>query len=144
MRINNHGLSITKMIIYSAILIIALLFVIRIARQVEENFSANLKEAVKGKITYEIVENTIEEKAVEYIDKYYKNVIGFGTITVTTESLLKHQLLNKIDLQTDNSDTCIGYALVKKDAEENIKADAFIACEQYKTKEFQEWRMKKE
>ena len=144
MKVNNHGLGITKMIIYSVILIIALLFVATIAKQVEENFSENLKASVKGKITYEIVENTIEEKALEYIDKYYKNAIGLGTITVTTENLLKHQFLYKVDLQTDNSDVCVGYAVVKKDAEENIKADAFIECEHYKTKEFQEWRMKKE
>lgn len=140
MKLNNHGLGLKYMILYSVILILAFFFVVVFARQASDGFGDIFKENIKGNITYASIENHIEEVTLSYMKKYYKEEVGLGTITVTIDNLLKYQMLSESDLITSEKDICKGYALVKKESG-SLQAQSFIKCTNYETKDYQSWRI---
>lgn len=140
MKLNNHGLGLKYLIIYSTIIILAVFFIVVFSRQASDGFGDIFKESIKGNITYSTIETNISEKTLVYMKKYYKEEVGLGTITVTTDNLLKYQMLSESDLITSEKDTCKGYALVKK-AGGSLQAQSFIKCTNYETKDYQNWRI---
>lgn len=140
MKLNNHGLGLKYLILYSVIIIMAIFFIVVFSRQASDGFGDIFKESLKGNVTYTTIETNMSEKTLAYMKKYYKEEVGLGTITVTTDNLLKYQMLNEIDLITSEKDTCQGYALVKKN-NGTLQAESFIKCNHYETKNYQSWRM---
>lgn len=141
MKLNNHGMGLKYLILYSAILIIAFLFVIFFGREFNDGLGDVFKSSIKGNVTYATIENNMKEATLSYMKKYYKEEVGLGTITITTDNLLKYQMLNESDLVTSEKDNCKGYALVKKNEEGNLNAESYIQCKNYETKNYQSWRI---
>ena len=129
------------MILCSAILIIAFFFVVAFSMQLMNEFGPSFKESITGKVTYATIERNVTNATLMYMDKYYKNEVGTGTITVLTENLVDYGLLKDMDLVTSEKDNCRGYALVRKNNKEDLEVDAYIMCNDYTTKDFQNWRM---
>ncbi len=140
MKLNNHGLGLKYLILYSVVIIIAIFFIVVFSRQAREGLGDVFKDSIKGNITYSTIEKNLVEKSLAYIEKYYKEEIGLGTITVTTGNLLKFQMLNESDLITSEKDSCKGYALIKKN-NGTLLAESYIKCNNYETKNYQSWRI---
>lgn len=140
MILNNHGLALKYLIIYSVILVLAFLFVVFFSRQMSSCLGDVFKESIKGNITYSSIEETMSEKALSYMKKYYKEEVGLGTITITTDNLLKFQMLNESDLVTSENDICKGYVLIRKN-NGTLDSESFIKCTKYETKNYQSWRI---
>ena len=141
MKLNKHGLGLKYLILYSAIFIIAILFIVFFSKQASEGLGDVFKSSIKGNVTYATIENNISEAALSYMKKYYKEEVGLGTITVTTDNLLKYQMINEIDLVTSENDNCKGYVLVKKNGDETLSTESYIQCKNYETKNYQSWRI---
>lgn len=141
MPLNNHGLSMKEMIIYSSIMLIALFFAVFFVMQLMGEFGESFKESVTGKVTYATVERNVEEATLLYIDKYYKEGIGNDTITVLTDNLVSYNIIKESNLITSDNDSCSGYALVRKSTNDYIVAESYIVCQNYITEDFQSWRM---
>ena len=47
-------------------------------------------------------------------------------------------------MKTSDKDTCDGYALVYKEENQDYEIEAYIKCNNYKTNEFQDWRIGEE
>lgn len=140
MKLNNHGWSLTGMLFCCAVILIALLiatfFSIRLAKDLKM-----LEDAQTEKITPEVAEAKIKDAALKYIESYYKEEIGSGTITVLASNLITENFLRKSDMIINENDVCNGYALIKKDVENNIEVKPYIKCSKYETKDFKKWRM---
>ena len=148
MKLNNNGWGLSDMIICSAILIIALFFVVFYAFQFKkENTTEPIKQTnnqnIQETITYPSIENKIREATLTYIQKYYAGIIS-GTIIIPTSNLIYNHLLEEDDLITSDKDSCDGYALVLKNENQDYEIEAYIKCNNYKTNEFQEWRIGEE
>lgn len=141
MKLNNHGWSLNQMLLCCSILLIALFFVVFFSMQLMNQFKYTFKEMITGKVTYRTIERNIKNGALQYMDKYYKDDIGIGTITVLTDNLIYYTILKEEDLVTTEKDTCRGYALVRKNSDNTLHVDSYILCSDYTTKGFQEWRM---
>ena len=129
------------MILCSAIILIALFFVVAFSTQLMREFGPSFKESITGKVTYATIERNINNATLSYMDKYYKNEIGTGTITILTDNLIEYNLLKDTDLVTSENDICSGYALVRKNNNEDLEVETFIKCKDYTTRNFQNWRM---
>ncbi len=145
MKLNNNGWGLSEMIIFSAILIIALFFVVFYAFQfkrentIKPSTQTN-NESIKENITYTSIENKIREATLTYMQKYYDDRIS-GTVTIPTSNLIYTHLLEDSDLITSDKDSCDGYALVYKKENQDYEIEAYIKCTNYKTNEFQNWRI---
>lgn len=128
------------MILYAAILIIAFLIVVYLTSSSKGEFHDLFKASLKGSRTYSTIESDISDSALKYMNKYYDDEVGMGTITVTTDNLIKYGIMYESDFATAD-DSCKGYALVKKDASKNLVANAFITCSEYETENYQSWRL---
>ena len=116
---NNSGFGLKELIMYGALLFIALLFV----------------------VTYPMIENSLKEATLKYFNKYYKEEIGGGTITVTASNLIKYHLLDDNEMFTDQKDYCEGYSLIYRNRNNEIEVHPFIHCDSYETKGYQSWRL---
>ncbi len=132
------------MILCCAVILIAFFFAIFFCMQLMNAFGENFKESVTGKVTYATIERNIKNGALSYMEKYYENEVGNGTITVLADNLISYAILNENDLVTSENDVCRGYALVRKNNMETLNVDAYIKCNDYITKDFKEWRMGEE
>lgn len=140
MKLNNHGWGLRQMLIYCAIIFIAFLFAIYYVSSLTKDLGDAFKNSISDTITYTSIEENMENAAHTYMDKYYKNEIGSGTITITTDNLITHDILNENDFVTSNKDTCNGYVLVKKELNE-LQYKAYITCSNYETENYQSWRI---
>lgn len=145
MKLNNNGWGLSEMIIFSAILIIALFFVVFYAFQFKRENTIKTStqtnnESIKENITYTSIENKIREATLTYMQKYYDDRIS-GTVTIPTSNLIYTHLLEDSDLITSDKDSCDGYALVYKKENQDYEIEAYIKCTNYKTNEFQNWRI---
>lgn len=133
---NKNGWGYRDFIIGGSILLIALIvatfFVMRLYSSLMSAFDTR---------TYEGIEIKLNEKSLEYINSYYKNEIGTGVITVSTDNLLKYKLITEENLEIAN-DKCEGYSLIRKE-EEQIVSSSYIKCKEYETAEYQGWRVGK-
>ncbi len=141
MILNNHGWSLQQMILCSAIILIAFFFVIFFSMQLMNTFGETFKESVTGNVTYATIERNLEQGARAYINEYYMQEIGRGTITILKENLIYYDILNENDFVTTEKDVCDGYALVRKYSDNTLKVEPYITCSHYITKDFQEWRI---
>ncbi len=139
--INKHGWALNQMILYGAILLVALFFVSFFASQLSDEFGDVFKNSITSGNTYSSIESDLSSAALTYMEKYYKSEIGLGTITVTTDNLMRYGILHEMDLEVGTKDSCEGYVLVKKEKEDTLKADAFITCAKYETENYQSWRL---
>lgn len=139
--LNNHGWSIKEMLLYISILLIALFFSTFFILQLKEEFGESFKEMVTGKITYATIERNLEQASIQYIQKFYGENIGNSTIIVLSDNLVSYDILKESDLITSDKDICKGYALIRKSDYDYLDVQSYIICNQYKTKEFQDWRM---
>ncbi len=140
MTINNHGWGLNQMLILCAIilffLLVAVFFILQLSNGVGEIF-----REIQGQVTYVTVEENVKSAASEYIEKYYHEEIGSGTITVTTNNLKEYNLLNESELQpSEEKTTCKGYALVSKENGE-LQFTPYIVCDHYATEGYQAWRL---
>lgn len=141
MVLNNHGWSTKQMILYCSILLIALFFAVFYSQRLMNAVGENFKENVTGKVTYSTVQRNVENAALLYIEKYYGNKIGNGTITVLTENLIDYNVLKENELITSDKDNCKGYALIKKNNKGVLIATPYIQCSDYITENYQSWRL---
>lgn len=140
MKLNNQGWSLNQMILCCAILLIAFFFAIFFSMQLMREFGESFKESVTGKVTYATIERNIVNGANLYMEKYYKEEIGNGTITILTDNLIQYTLIKESDLITSDKDSCKGYALVREN-NNVLEIEPYITCSNYITKDFKEWRM---
>ena len=134
---NRLGFGLKELIVYSAILFIALLFVVYNTKTLTKEF----KEINRKEITYPVIEDSIKEATLKYFDKFYKEEIGGGTITVTSSNLVKYHLLKDEDMITDQKDYCKGYGLIYRNRNNEIEVRPFIHCDSYETKGYQSWSL---
>lgn len=137
MKLNNHGWGLNEMLIYCGILlfflIVAIFFIIQL--------SNSLGDALKDNVSYTMVEENIEEATASYMELYYKEDVGTGTITVTTDNLIKYNLLNLSSLKpTEENESCKGYALVKNQ-NDALVITPYIKCDNYESNGYQSWRL---
>jgi ABC-type antimicrobial peptide transport system permease subunit len=138
MKLNNHGWGLNQMLIYCAILLFFLIIAVMLIIQLSSILSdINITDSV----SYSEVEENVSSAAKIYMNKYYTNDVGTGTITITTDNLLKNNILSESDLTpTDESKTCTGYALVKNDTD-GLNISSYIKCSNYETNGYQSWRL---
>lgn len=129
------------MIFCSAILLMALFFTIFFSMQLMDGIGDSFKENLTGKITYATIERNVTNGAMQYMDKYYDNELSSGTVTILTDNLIKYGILKEDDFITYEKDTCTGYALIRKNKENKLYSEPFIKCNNYLSKEFQNWRI---
>lgn len=140
MKLNNHGWGLNEMLILVAVLLsfllIAVFFIIQLSKDLGDTI-----QSINGKVTYNDVESNIKNAAITYFEKYYDAQISNGTITITTNNLLKYKILNNKKLiPTEEDNECKGYVLVYKD-NLDTKFDSYIKCEHYETVGYQAWRL---
>lgn len=141
MKLDNHGWGLNQMLIYCAILLFFLLIAIFFIVQLSRSLGDTLKDAIAEVVTYSEVEENIKSAAKSYMEKYYHEEMGTGTITITADNLLKYDMLDEKSLTpTEEKKSCIGYALVKKDNNEQ-KISSYIKCKDYETNNYQSWRL---
>lgn len=138
---NNHGWGLRQMILCSAIIVIALLFVVFYSSRLMDGLGDVFHDSIIEDITYASIEESISTAALTYADTYYENEIGSGTITVTTTNLIQYDLLEQTDLITSSNDTCQGYVLLRKDEDNDLNAEPYIQCTSYETNNYQSWRV---
>lgn len=138
---NNNGFGLKQFILYGAILMVALFFVSFFASQLSLEFGDVFRNSVTSSNTYSSLESDLSKSALIYMDEYYKSEIGLGTITVTTDNLIRYGIMRDADLEIGAKDSCKGYVLVKKEKENSLKADAYIKCSKYETLNYQSWRL---
>lgn len=128
------------MLICCSVLLVALFVAAFFATRLMGGLGDSLKEMITGKVSYSTIEKNVKKGSLQYIETYYENQIGTGTITILTDNLIQNNILNEEDLTTTDGDVCRGYALVKR---ENgyLVAVPYIKCSQYETEDFREWRM---
>ncbi|MCI9280376.1 MAG: hypothetical protein HFJ02_06235 [Bacilli bacterium] len=134
---NNSGFGLKELIMYGALLFIALLFVVYNTETLTKEF----KEINRKEVTYPMIENSLKEATLKYFNKYYKEEIGGGTITVTASNLIKYHLLDDNEMFTDQKDYCEGYSLIYRNRNNEIEVHPFIHCDSYETKGYQSWRL---
>lgn len=139
--LNNKGWGFRQFLIAGAVLFIALIittfFVIRLYRNLPD-----LSSIIMDPLTYEEIENNLDYMSIKYINEYYDQEITTGVIVVSTDNLLKYNIIIDKDLiNTDNKDLCSGYSLIRKENGELI-SESFIKCDEYKTDGYQSWRVK--
>ncbi len=128
------------MIFLLFILLLALVAVVCFSKQLMDAFGPTFKEAVTGKVTYATIERNMSDASLKYMDKYYKNDVGAGTITILSSNLLEYHLLNESDCVTSENDTCTGYVLIRKN-KDSLVASPYVTCNDYETQGYQSWRM---
>ncbi len=128
------------MLVLCAILLLFLVIAAFYSVQLYKSMGNNIKSSINDTITPNIIEEKIRSNALLYLEKYYDEEIGSGTISVTTNNLLNYKLIEDNDLIISNNDKCVGYALLRKE-NNNITSEPFIKCNDYKTIGFQEWRI---
>lgn len=128
------------MLILIAVLLTFLLVAVFFITQLSNVLGDSL-QSMHGKITYSDVEDHIKAAATSYMQEFYKQEIGSGTITVTTDNLLKYEILDASELKpTDEKNSCKGYVLVNKE-NETLLFTPYITCSGYETKGYQSWRL---
>ena len=133
---NKNGWGFASYIVGSSVLLIALL----VATFLIIRLYGNLK-SING-TSYSDIENKLNIKSLKYIEEYYKKEITTGVVVVSTDKLLKEELINKEDLiETENDDKCKGYSLIRKNDEDKLTSESFIRCNEYETKGYQSWRI---
>jgi hypothetical protein len=139
MKLNNRGWGLCQMIIYCAILFFFLMVAVVLIIQLS-SILQNVN--IAGITTYSDIEDNVILAANNYIEKYYKEEIGTGTITITTDNMLNYKTIKETDLlPTEEDKACSGYALVKKNSDDTLNISSFIKCSNYETVGYQSWRL---
>lgn len=142
--LNKNGWGFRTFIIMGAVLLIALLittfFVIRLYSQLPSLTDINLDSQ-----NYSDIEENIQYAALDYYKDFYNSEKITGVLVLSTDNLIKHELLERKDLiDTSNDDLCKGYAIVKENENKKIVAEGYIKCSEYITEGYQDWRVNNE
>ena len=141
MKLNNHGWGLNQMIFYCGILLFFLLIAVFFIVQLSNSLGDIFKDAATGLVTYETIESNIGNATYTYLEKYYKEDIGTGTIVVTSSNLIKYKIIDESSLRMpEEKNNCKGYSLVKRE-EGEIVVSPYIKCSNYETKGYQSWRL---
>lgn len=141
MKLNNHGWGLNQMLILCAVLLFFLMVAVFFIIQLSNSLGDVLRDSVVGSVSYATVEENVEIAAKDYMNTYYKEEIGTGTITVTVDNLLKYEMITESNLKpSEETNACTGYALVKKENNELV-IDSYIKCSNYETNNYQSWRL---
>lgn len=141
MKLNNRGWGLNEMLIYCGILLFFLMIAIFFIIQLSNSLGDKFKSSITGGITYSMVESNVENAAASYIEKYYNEEIGTGTITITVDNLLKYDMLSETSLKPMyENNACNGYALVNKEKDELI-IRSYIKCSNYESDDYESWRI---
>ena len=125
------------MLIFIAILLFFLLLIVFVSTQL----SSVLENNDSSKVTYSDVEVNVKNATVTYVNDYYEDEVSSGTLTITTENLIKYGVLKENQLlPSDEKNSCKGYALVYKELEELV-FEPYIKCTNYETRGYQGWRL---
>lgn len=138
--LNKHGWGFRSFLIGGTVLLIALLFatffIIRLY-----NGLPNISGYIVDSIDYQSIEENLDNASLKYISKYYNQEITTGVIVVSTDNLLKYNIINENDLhETNNNDKCKGYSLIRKE-EGKIISNSYITCNNYISEGYQSWRV---
>jgi hypothetical protein len=138
--LNKNGWGFRSFIIGGSILLIALLvatfFIIRLYRSLP-----NLTGFIVDPVDYQTIEETLDSASLNYINDYYNEEITTGVIVVSTDNLLKYNIINNSDLiQTTNNDLCSGYSLISKE-DGKLISKSYISCDNYTSDGYQSWRV---
>lgn len=138
--LSKNGWGFSEFIIWGAVLLFALIvtifFVIRLYSGLP-----SLNSVMESTIDYETIEETIENKSLQYIREHYTQEITTGVIVVSTKQLLNLHLIEPKDLTTTTTDDlCNGYALIRKE-EGALTSKPYITCDEYSTEGYQSWRV---
>lgn len=138
--LNKNGWSFSEFLIAGSVIFIALLvtafFIIRLYSGLP-----NLSSFISEPLTYEEIESNLNEESINYINEYYQQEITKGVIVVSTDNLLKYDIIAEKDLKdTNNNDLCQGYSLIRKENGE-LTSESFIKCDNYITEGYQNWRI---
>ncbi len=141
MKLNNYGWGLNQMLIYCGILLFFLVIAVFFIVQLSNSLGDAIKSSFSENITYQTVEQNIENATYSYMEKYYQEEIGTGTITVTAQNLIKYNILTEELLKpTEEKVSCNGYALVKKE-NDVLVVSPYINCNNYTTEGYQSWRL---
>lgn len=141
MKLDNHGWGLNQMLVWCAVLLFFLFIAIFCIVQLSNGLGDTIKNSVTNDVTYSMVEENIENASYLYMEKYYQEDLGTGTITITTDNLLKYNMIQSYALKpTDEDNACKGYSLVKKENDDFV-ISAYISCSKYETTGYQSWRL---
>ncbi len=145
MKLNNHGWGLREMLLYCGLLLlflaISVFFIIQASRSLEDisNDKDDVKD-IESQMSYLKIEENIRDATYLYINTYYKDKINIGTLKVSTDNLVKYNVLDLNDLKPDSeSKNCKGYSLVRND--DAIIVSSYIKCSNYETNGYQAWRL---
>lgn len=138
--LNKNGWGFRTFIISGAVIFIALLiatfFIIRLYSDLPD-----LNIFMDEYLSYEDIEINLNSDSLEYINEYYAQEITTGVIVVSTDNLLKYNIITEKDLRdTDNNDVCSGYSLIRKENGE-LTSKSYIKCDKYVSEGYQSWRV---
>ena len=143
---NNEGWGLRIMLLFVAILCIALMISIYL---IQENFSFmladdpykvkekdNINENVTVKKTYSGIEKEMVASAKKYVKKIYNdNPEEADFLKIKVSSLQKEGLLGTINDIKDNDIVCSGYVSCRKDEVNSLSYEAYLKCgKKYTTK----------
>ena len=138
--LNKNGWGFRTFIISGSIPFIALLitsfFIMRLYSSLP-----NLNEFMLDPLTYQNIEENLNDDSIDYINEYYTEEITTGVIVVSTDNLLKYGIIEDKDLtDTENNDSCSGYSLIRKE-NNKLTSESFIKCDDYISDGYQSWRI---
>ena len=132
MKLNKKGWGLREMLVLSGILILFLCVAIYFIVVFYNSFEKDITHKY-----YETLETNLEQQASVYLHDYYDETLTSDKITITRSVLRSYDL--DIPLKDKNDNACSGYVVANKSmGKTNI--DAYIKCNKYETKGYEEWR----
>lgn len=133
--LDNKGWGLRSMIIYSTIIIIALLiatfYVIALYSELDRNIKSNKQDnTIIDKKQYEEYERKLEEATINYIDNCNCIDDNTSTMRISYDTLVDKNYINSI------KDDCSGYVDVYLQSE-NISTKAYLKCSNYITEGYE-------
>lgn len=132
MRLNKQGWGLREMLILSGILILFLCVSIYFIYIFYNSFDKEMKSNY-----YEGLENNLEYQTTIYLNDYYDEALTSDKITISRSVLRSYDL--DIELKDKHEKACSGYVTANKSMGKT-NVDAYIKCENYETKGYEEWR----
>lgn len=140
--LNKNGWGFRAFLISGAVLFVALLVTAFLVMRLYSGLP-DLSSFLSEPLSYQEIENRLDDSSLIYIREHYDQEITTGVIVVSTDNLLKYDVIVEKDLkETNNNDLCSGYSLIRKENEE-LTSQSFIKCDNYVTEGYQSWRVSK-
>lgn len=137
--LNKDGWGLSKMLVCSAILLIALFFIVFICFQFPIK-AKKVNRVTPVKVTPVFVEEQVRTAAREYVKNFYGNNIK-NSLVIPISNLVYYHYLEKEYLALNKTDLCDGYALVKHGSKNSLETEAYIKCNNYETRDYKDWTL---